>query len=144
MLLLPAAVAAQGGYETDPTRKMFVAEADPLCRDANKRSQKLFDPIEKLVRKGKLKEAGRKLIKGERIQLALNRDLAELDRPPADAKLIGRWLAITKRGVKTSIDAGRDLRDEKLRRAARKLEEADELFTKANRKVRGFGFESCA
>lgn len=144
LLAIPAAAAAQDGYETDPTREQFVAEADPLCKKANAKTARIFKPIEKLVRKGELRAAGRKLIRGERIQLRLVGRLSEIDRPPADASTIGSWLRLTKRGIRTSIEAGRELKREKLRRAARTLDRADELFKKGARKVRGFGFKYCA
>lgn len=144
LLALPALAAAQGGYDTDPTREQFVAKADPKCKRANAKSNKQFEPVEKLVRKGKYKAAGEKLVRGEEYQLKLYKKLGKLDRPPADAKTIGKWLKTLKQGSKTWIDAGRDLKRKRFRAADAGLEEADALFKKARKKVKGFGFRYCA
>jgi hypothetical protein len=141
---VPALAGAQGGYETDPTREQFVAQADPKCKRANARTNKEFKPVEKLVRKGKYKAAGEALIRGEEYQLRLYRKLGNLDRPPADAKTIGKWLRGLKDGSEVWIDAGRDLKKKRFKAASAGLDEADAIFKKANKKVKGFGFRFCA
>ena len=141
---VPALAAAQGGYDTDPTRDQFVAQADPKCKRANARSNREFKPVEKLVRKGKYKAAGEALIRGEEYQLKLYKKLGNLDRPPADAKTIGKWLRGLKAGSETWIDAGRQLKKKRFKAASAGLDEAGELFKKARKKVRGFGFQYCA
>jgi hypothetical protein len=144
-LAVPAAAGAQGGgYDTDPTREQFVAQADPKCKRANKKSNKQFAPVRKLVRKGKYRAAGEKLIRGEEFQVKLYRKLRKLERPPDDAKRIGKWLRALEDGSDVWIDAGRDLKRKRFRAADAGLEEADEIFRKARKKVKGFGFRFCA
>jgi hypothetical protein len=142
-LLLPTLAAGQG-YETDPTRDQFVAQADPKCKRANAKSNKQFKPVEKLVKKGKYKAAGEKLIRGEEYQLKLYKQLGKLDRPPADAKTIGKWLKGLKQGSKSWVGAGKDLKKKKFKAVGAGLEEAEALFKKASKKVKGFGFQYCA
>jgi hypothetical protein len=143
-LAVPAIAAAQGDYETDPTREQFVAQADPKCERANDKTARQFKPVRKLVRKGRYTAAGEKLIRGEKFQLELYDKLAKLDRPPADAKTIGRWLRTLEDGSRTWIKAGKDLKKKRFRAADTGLEEADAIFRKARKKVRGFGFSFCA
>jgi hypothetical protein len=143
-LALPAIAGAQGGYETDPTREQFVAQADPKCKRANAKSRKQFKKVERFVKDGRYKAAGERLIRGEKIQLDLYDKLAALDRPPADAKTIRRWLAELEDGTRDSIRAGRDLKKKRFRAADASLEEADEHFRKARKKVRDFGFRYCS
>ncbi|HEX6116181.1 MAG TPA: hypothetical protein VFY99_03715 [Solirubrobacterales bacterium] len=143
-LAVPAFAAAQGGYDTDPTREQFVAQADPKCKRANAKSNREFQPVEKLVKKGKYKAAGERLIRGEEYQLELYRKLGKLDRPPADAKTIGKWLRTLKEGSQTWIGAGKDLKKKKFKAAGAGLEDAEALFKKARKKVKGFGFRYCA
>jgi hypothetical protein len=143
LLAAPAVAAGQGGYDTDPTREEFVAQADPKCKRANAKSNKQFDPVEKLVRKGKYKAAGEKLVRGEEYQLKLYKKLGKLDRPPADAKRVGKWLRGLEDGSKVWIDAGKDLKRKKFKAAGAGLDEAAKLFKKANKKVKGFGFRFC-
>ena len=143
-LAAASAAFAQGGYDTDPTREQFVAAADQKCKRANARSREDFEAVEKLVRKDKLKAAGAKLIEGEKVQLKLVGNLRKIDRPPADAKRIGKWLRRTEEAIKTSIGAGRDLKRKRIRAAAAGLEEADEQFARARRVVKDFGFRYCA
>ena len=143
-LAVPAIAGAQGGYETDPTREQFVAQADPKCKRANAKSRKQFKKVERYVEQGKYRAAGERLIRGEKIQLDLYDKLAELDRPPADAKTIRRWLAELEEGTKDSIGAGKDLKRKRFKAADAGLEEADEHFRKARKKVRDFGFRYCS
>jgi hypothetical protein len=144
VLALPAWAAAQGGYDTDPTREQFVAQADPKCKRANARSNKEFKPVEKLVKKGKYKAAGEALIRGEEYQVKLYKKLGKLDRPPDDAKAIGKWLRGLEAGSETWIDAGEDLKKKRFKAAGAGLDEADAQFRKAAKKVKGFGFRFCA
>jgi hypothetical protein len=144
LLALPAFAAAQGGYDTDPTREEFVAQADPKCKKANAKSNKEFETVEKLVKKGKYKAAGEALVKGEEFQLKLYKKVGKLDRPPDDAKTIGKWLKGLKAGSKTWVDAGKDLKKKKFKAAGAGLDEAEKQFKKANKKVKGFGFRFCA
>lgn len=143
-LAIPVTAAAQGGYETNPTREEFVAQADPRCERANDKTARQFKPVRKLVRKGKYRAAGEKLIRGEEFQLELYGKLAKLDRPPADAKTVGRWLRTLEDGSRTWIKAARDLKKKRFRAADAGLEEADAIFRKARKKVKGFGFSFCA
>ena len=144
LLALPALAGAQGGYDTDPTREQFVAAADPKCKRANAKSNREFKPVEKLVKKGKYKAAGEQLIRGEEHQLKLYRKLGKLDRPPDDAKKIGKWLRTLKDGSKTWIGAGKDLKKKRFKATGAGLDEAEATFKKARKKVKGFGFQFCA
>ena len=145
LLAIPALAGAQGGgYDTDPTREQFVAKADPQCKKANSKSNREFKPVEKLVKKGKYKAAGESLIKGEEYQLKLYKKLGKIDRPPADAKTIGKWLKGLKAGSKTWVGAGKDLKKKKFKAVGAGLDEAEAQFKKANKKVKGFGFRYCA
>jgi hypothetical protein len=143
-LAVPALATAQGGYQADPTREQFVAQADPKCKRANAKSRKQFKKVEGYAERGKYRAAGERLIRGEKIQLDLYDKLAELDRPPADAKTIRRWLAELEDGTKDSIGAGKDLKKKRFKAADAGLEEADEHFRKARKKVRDFGFRYCS
>ncbi len=143
-LSLPAIAGAQGGYETDPTREQFVSQADPKCKRANAKSRKQFKKVERFVKNERYKAAGERLIRGEKIQLDLYDKIAALDRPPADAKTIRRWLAELEDGARDSIGAGKDLKKKRFKAANAGLEEADEHFRKARKKVRDFGFRYCA
>lgn len=143
-LAVPAAAAAQGGYDPDPTREQFVAQADPMCREANAKSARLFAPVEKLVRKGKHRKAGGRLVRGERVQLDLIAELRELDRPAADAKRIGKWLRLGEDGGQTVVEAGRVLKRGRVGKAAGLLDDSEEIFAQARRQVKGFGFRYCA
>jgi hypothetical protein len=143
-LALPVVAGAQGGYQTDTTREQFVAAADPKCERANDKTARQFKPVRKLVRKGRYKAAGEKLIRGEKFQLELYGRLAKLARPPADAKTIGRWLRTLEDGSRTWIKAAQELKKKRFRAADAGLEEADAIFRKARKKVKGFGFSFCA
>ena len=143
-LALPAIAGAQGGYQPDPTREQFVAQADPKCKRANAKSRKQFKKVENYAERGKYRAAGERLIRGEKFQVELYAKLAKLDRPPADAQTIRRWLAELEDGSKDSIGAGKDLKKKRFKAADSGLEEAEEHFRKARKKVRDFGFRHCS
>ena len=127
-----------------PTRAEYIAQADPICREGNRKSAPYFKKVRKQVRKDRLVSAGRNLIKGERIQLKTGRKLAELEPPPADADRIERWLSLVQRGVRKAITAGQWLTRGNLDQAARLFSQAQRLFAKGRRQVRSIGFEVCA
>jgi hypothetical protein len=147
-ILGPAAVPAlaqdDGDEPPPPTRAEYVAQADPICREATRKSAPYFRKVGKLVREDRLVAAGRNLIRGERIQLRAGRELAELEPPPADADRIERWLSLVQRGVRRAIRSGQWLTRGNLDRAARILERANRLFAKGRRQVRSIDFEVCA
>jgi hypothetical protein len=147
-ILGPPASSALGQEEAygppPPTRAEFIAQADPICREGNRKSAPYFRKVSKNVRKDRLVAAGRNLIRGERIQLRTGRELAELEPPPADADRIERWLALVQRGVRRAITAGQWLTRGNLDRAARHFDEGQRLFRKGRRQVRSIDFEVCA
>ena len=96
------------------------------------------------MRKGRYKAAGEALVKGEKHQLKLYKKLGKLDRPPADAKTIGKWLKGLKKGSKAWVGAGKDLKKKRFKAAGAGLDEAEAKFKKANKKVKRFGFRYCA
>ncbi len=139
----PAFGQGDGYGPPPPTRAEFIAQADPICREGDRKSAPFFRKVEKQVRKDRLVAAGRNLIKGERFQQKTGRKLAELEPPPADADRIEWWLALVQRGVRRAIKAGQWLTNGNLDRAARLIEQADRLFEKGRRQVRRIDFEVC-
>lgn len=144
--LLAAPAMGQGDAygPPPPTREEFVAQADPICREGNRKSRPYFKKVEKKVRKDELPAAGRNLIRAERIQRRTGRELAELEAPPADADRIDLWLSFVRRGVKRAIAAGQALTRGDLDGAAELLERADRQIAKGRRHVRNIDFEVCA
>lgn len=140
----PAFAQGEGYGPPPPTRADYIAQADPICREGNRKSAPYFGKVDKLVRKDRLVAAGRNLIKGERLQLKTGRKLAELEPPPADTDRIERWLSLVQRGVRRAITAGQWLTRGNLDRAARIFGQGQRLFAKGRRQVRPIDFQVCA
>jgi hypothetical protein len=141
---VPAFGQGDGYGPPPPTRQEFIAQADPICREGNRKSRPYFKKVRKKVRKDELPAAGRNLIKAERIQLRTGRELAELEAPPADAERIETWLTLVRRGVKRAIAAGRALTRGDLDEAAELIDRGDRQIAKGRRQVRNIDFEVCA
>jgi hypothetical protein len=142
-LALPALAGAQGGYDTDPTREQWVAEAESLCKDANPRSHKLIDKFIRNARRGHPVVAGRTLITLARHLLELIDEVSAIERPPADAGRIDRWLGVETRSNRVAIKSGRAAMKEKIGRANALFNRSARLGHKGERISRVFDFEHC-
>ncbi|HEX3294992.1 MAG TPA: hypothetical protein VHR38_14770 [Solirubrobacterales bacterium] len=81
-----------GPADAASTRADYIAQADPVClataqADAHALSGAVTD-----INKGRFKVAARKLRRAGRFFSAGVDQLAALERPPADASLLGSWI----------------------------------------------------
>jgi hypothetical protein len=140
-LLLSSASFGQG-YE-EPTRKQWVREADNVCEKPYQRGNRLVDRFAKRADRERWVPAGRILVRLSKLILGVVERVGELDRPPADEEAILKWLDAEERGAELFKEAGRKLKREKVRRAAKLLDRSDRIVTKGQKAVKGFGLREC-
>ena len=140
-----APLALGQGYdgEEPPTRKQWVRQADRICEDPFKRGNRLVDRFAKRADNERWGPAGEILIRLSKLVRRVVDRVSELEPPPADADEIETWLDAEERGAKLFKEAGRELKREKLRRAAKLLERSDKVVTKGHKAVKGFGLKEC-
>jgi hypothetical protein len=142
LALLPVALAA--AQETErPTREEYVSEADPICRVHYRKSFRLLADAGDAAGAGKIHRAGELLVRAYRHGARANRELRELEPPPADAELIGVWLDKNRRAMKLGIESGQTLKEGNADEGRRLQRRAARKARKANEKVAGFGFTHC-
>jgi hypothetical protein len=142
-LTLPAFAAAQSGYQTEPTREQWAAEADSLCKDANKKSYRLADAFAEAGKKGKAVKAGRFL---KRLALHLTdliEDIAAVPRPPADANRIEKFVDVAMRSNAIAFRAANAFIDEKVGRGNRIYHKSAKLTPKIYKLIKPFGMKHC-
>ena len=130
------------GYE-ETTRKQWVREADDVCERPYKRGNRLVDRFRKRADREKWEPAGEILIRLSNLVLGVLDRVGKLDRPPADDDAIQRWLDAEERGAELFRKAGKDLKRDKVRSAAKLLERSERIVAKGQKQVKGFGLREC-
>ena len=139
----PAAASAQGGYDTAPTREQWVAQANDLCRESNKKTVPLAKKLNKLGRQGKAVKFGRTVRTLARLLDRLLGGISALDRPPADRETIQRWIVLNLRANDVASGAGTLFIDGEIERGNRFMKRAAKLSARAEKLVVGFGLKQC-
>jgi hypothetical protein len=143
VLALPVAASGQGYEDPEPTRREWVRQADDICEEPYRKGNRLVDEFEKLAKKERWARAGGILIRLGKIVLRVVDEVAELPRPPADAKEIRTFLEGEERGAELFKKAGRALKREKVREAARRLDRSERIVTRSQKSVKNFGLREC-
>jgi hypothetical protein len=143
VLAVPAIAAAQGGYDTDPTREQWVAQADRECKDAGPRFHALVRKVSKAGKQGKAVKYGHALVRLARFLLGVRQELAELRRPPADSELIQKWIDTSIKADRAAVRSGKAYVHGNIGRARSAFKKAGKLSKKAFKIGRPFHFEHC-
>jgi hypothetical protein len=127
-----------------PTRADYIAQADPICLSTSQAESNAAAGLLKDLAKGHDKVAARKLRRAAVVFSGGVEQLAALEQPPADAALLGTWIAslraqvpITKRFAR-ALNRGQEKR---IRKSARQLILAEE---KTIALVDDYGFTLCS
>jgi hypothetical protein len=137
-LLVPVTAAALEG-----PRAEYREQVEPICRANTEANEHILRGVRANVRKGKLKPAGRQLI---RASAALRDALAELrkvPRPPADNKRLSEWLDQIGNQATLLQRAGKALIAGNRHRAGSLVTQLSNGARKANALVVSFEFRYC-
>jgi hypothetical protein len=144
LLLLASAAAAVALAAEEPTRAEYVSRLEPICRPGSDATERAVKGVRADVRAERLKVAGGKFAKAQRIFSGTVRSISAVPRPPADTAVLSRWFAALKREETYLGQMVSTLRAENVagfgRVSARFIHEGN----KANNAVVSFGFNYCS
>lgn len=91
---LAAATVARGAEE--PTRETYLATVEPICKRDREASEKILSGTNEAIREGRLKSAGRRLIRASRRFAGTIVQLVAVPRPPADDAKLQKWFGFLR------------------------------------------------
>lgn len=90
------AVAAVAHGAEEPTREHYLATVEPICKRDREASEKILAGTKEAIRDGRLKVAGRQLIRASRHFGEAIRKLVAVPRPPADEAKLQKWFGFLR------------------------------------------------
>ncbi len=133
LVVVALAPACDGG----PTKQEYIARADAICREVNRRTAGLNRPRNK---QEFVEYASRAKLETEK---ALSR-LRELEPPQEDAELIERWLDLSERAVERLPEVVEAIESGDNQRVAEASAEIRAISQKVQQIARAYGFEECS
>lgn len=141
VLLICWSVPALGAEESE--RDRYVAAAEPICKTNVLANKRIFQGVEKMVKKGELKRASTRFFRAATAFGRTIRELAALPQPSADAARLQRWLGLLKEEKGVIVKIAKALAAEKKGKANSYAIELNRIANKANNTVLSFGFDYC-
>jgi len=144
IVLVLAAAASASAQATEPSRAEYVAQLERLCKPGSEATQRAVRGFRADVRSERLRLAGAKLAKAQRIFAGTVSSISRVSRPEADRATLARWFTALQR---ETIYLGRTvaaLRAEDVARFQRVSADFIHEGNKANNVVVSFGFNYCA
>jgi hypothetical protein len=136
LLVPPAAVAA--------TRQEYIAQADPICQATEAAERHAIGPvgaIQRLIERGRLKAAGKRLRNEFGAFSRGVEQLATIQPPDADAQLIGAWVENLRAQVPLGYRAARALIHGRI--PNKLFGRLGSLNRRTQALVADYGFQSC-
>jgi hypothetical protein len=144
LVLAVSVGAAVASAAEEPTRAEYVIHLEQICKPGSEATERAVKGVRGDVRAERLKVAGEKFAKAQRIFAGTVRSISVVPRPPADKATLNRWFAALKREETYLGQMVTTLRAEDVagfeRVSARFIHEGN----KANNAVVSFGFNYCA
>jgi hypothetical protein len=144
LVLAVSVGAAVASAAEEPTRTEYVTHLEQICKPGSEATERAVKGVRADVRAERLKVAGGKFAKAQRIFAGTVRSISVVPRPAADGAVLSRWFAALKREETYLGQMVTTLRAEDVagfeRVSARFIHEGN----KANNAVVSFGFNYCA
>ena len=138
----PGAMASPSAADRD-ARATYRDGVEPICKRNTLANRGILRGIRAKVRQGKLKPAGRQLIRAAGALRGALVKLRKVSRPEADAERLSDWLAGVARQVTLLRQAGRALIQGKRRRAESIVTRLTNGARLINALVVSFSFTHC-
>jgi hypothetical protein len=142
-LLLTATALAQTYGPPQPTRSGYVGKAEGICKKTTQKTNKITIGANKRIKKGDLKAAGKKLVKGGNVFTKGIKKLAALPRPPADKAKLGKWMKSLRVDADLFRQIGKAIGAADQKKINKAIKAAGKHAPKSNKLVAGFGFDWC-
>lgn len=138
-LLVYAAVAAAAVE----TREQYKVLVEPICQKNKQASDRLLKGVKNLVKQNKLKLAGEKFAKAATALEKTQKELAQVEQPPADTAKLGKWLTEIKSEVALMRTISRKFKAGDKSKATSLAVKLQNNANKANNLVIVFQFHYC-
>jgi hypothetical protein len=138
LCLIPASQAL-----AQPTRADYIAQADPICLTTAQAEGRALTGVQTDLRKGRFKVAARKLRREAVVFSGGVDQLAALERPPADALLLGSWIDSLRAQVPIVNRLAQAISHRKAKRFRRSLAQLLIAYDKTFALVDDYGFALC-
>ncbi|HEX9966814.1 MAG TPA: hypothetical protein VGB06_02595 [Solirubrobacterales bacterium] len=96
VLVATLAVATAAHAAEEPTLEHYIATVEPICKRDREASERILGGTKEAIRDGKLKAAGRQLIRASRHFGEAIRELVAVPRPPADEAKLQKWFGFLR------------------------------------------------
>jgi hypothetical protein len=138
LCLIPASQAL-----AQPTRAIYIAQADPVCISSAQAESGPASGALTALHKGRFKAAARGLRRASVIFSAGVDQLAVLERPPADASLLGTWIDSLRAQVPVVNSFARALTRGQVKRIRRSASQLIIAEDNSAALVGDYGFLAC-
>jgi hypothetical protein len=143
LLLAAALLVPVGAAALEGPRAEYREQVEPICRANTEKNAHILKGVRANVRKGKLRPAGRQLIRSSTALRGALAELRRVPRPPADAKRLSEWLGQIANQADLLTKAGRALIAGNRHRAGALVTQASNGARRANALVVSFEFRDC-
>jgi hypothetical protein len=127
----------------EATRDSYVETVEPICKANTEANEKILKGVRQKVQAGKLDVASRQVAAAARALKRTRTQLLQVEKPPADAARLTKWLGYVKVEVELFESLARKLaKDEKVG-AQRLVVRLKSTANQANNQVLGFEFRYC-
>jgi hypothetical protein len=140
-----AAMVTAASGETGPSRSVYVAELEKVCKPGAKKTQKAMDGVRQDVRHEKrIPVAAKKFHRAATIFGGTIDEISAYPRPPADTARLKKWFSALKRQeqylieISAQLDKGRTIKAQRL--TAHFIHKGNQ----ANNITLAFGFDYCS
>jgi hypothetical protein len=143
LAIAAALVGAVPSLAAEATRESYVEAVEPICKANTEANEKILKGVRQKVQAGKLDAASKQVAAAARALKRTRAQLLQVEKPPADAARLTKWLGYVKTEVELFEALARKLaKDEKVG-AQRLVVRLKSTANQANNQVLGFEFRYC-
>jgi type I site-specific restriction-modification system R (restriction) subunit len=125
------------------SRSEYKAAVEPICKTNSKANDRILKPVRKLVKKNKLKPAGKRFLKAAAALQKTYRQLKAVPQPTADEAKLAKWLSYVKKEADLFTSGGKALKSGNKHKAQKFVNKLTSNANQANATVLAFSFHYC-
>lgn len=127
----------------EETRETYKQHVEPICQVNSKANERILKGVRQEVKQGKLKLAGSKFAKASAALKKTYSELAAVEKPPADAARLTKWLGYVKQEAELFAQGGKALKANNKHKAQQIVNKLTKTANLANSTVLAFNFHYC-
>jgi hypothetical protein len=127
----------------EETRESYKAKVEPICQVNAKANERILKGVRQLVKQGKLSQAGAKFLKAGTALKKTYAQLNAVEKPPADAARLSKWLGYVKKEAELFTQGGKALKAGNKHKAQKIVNQLTQTANQANATVISFSFHYC-